>query len=76
MAFKGSKRAFFPGPRGCPEGDDMRELSTSDETFREIIEQDRLYADKTGHVAQMIKSHKSRFLSSPRRFGKTLRSTP
>jgi hypothetical protein len=37
-----------------------------------IISQDRLYADKTGYIFEMINNYESCFLSRPRRFGKTL----
>ncbi|MDR1084721.1 MAG: AAA family ATPase [Deltaproteobacteria bacterium] len=41
-------------------------------SFREIIESGLLYADKTGCISSLLKSHtKSCFLSRPRRFGKT-----
>jgi hypothetical protein len=41
-------------------------------TFREIRENNFLYADKTEYIHSMINSYKSCFLSRPRRFGKTL----
>jgi hypothetical protein len=51
----------------------MKELPISDMSFREIIESDLLYVDKTGYLSSLLKSHtKSCFLSRPRRFGKTL----
>ncbi|MDR1038772.1 MAG: AAA family ATPase [Deltaproteobacteria bacterium] len=47
-------------------------LPLGDPTFREIIQSKSLYADKTVYIHSMINGPKSRFLSRPRRFGKTL----
>ncbi|MDR1040664.1 MAG: ATP-binding protein [Deltaproteobacteria bacterium] len=49
-----------------------KELPLGDPTFREIIQGNLLYADKTNYVFNLIKGPKSCFLSRPRRFGKTL----
>jgi hypothetical protein len=50
----------------------MKELPVSDMTFRKIISEGRLYADKTRYIHQMINDYTFCFLSRPRRFGKTL----
>ncbi|MDR1038737.1 MAG: AAA family ATPase [Deltaproteobacteria bacterium] len=47
-------------------------LPLGDPTFREIIQGNLLYADKTKYIHSLIKGPKSCFLSRPRRFGKTL----
>ncbi|MDR1041599.1 MAG: AAA family ATPase [Deltaproteobacteria bacterium] len=49
-----------------------KELPLGDPPFREIIQGNLLYADKTGYIYRLIKSHKCCFLTRPRRFGKTL----
>lgn len=40
--------------------------------FRNIIENDNLYVDKTRYLLSMLESGKFFFLSRPRRFGKSL----
>jgi hypothetical protein len=42
------------------------------QTFREIIEEDYIYVDKTKYALDLIKNYKYAFLSRPRRFGKSL----
>ncbi|MDR1039798.1 MAG: ATP-binding protein [Deltaproteobacteria bacterium] len=49
-----------------------KELPLGDPTFREIIQGNYLYADKTEYINSMLKGPKFLFLSRPRRFGKTL----
>ncbi|MDR1038829.1 MAG: AAA family ATPase [Deltaproteobacteria bacterium] len=49
-----------------------KKLPVSDLTFREIIQQNCLYADKTKYIYRMINNYKNCFLARPRRFGKTL----
>jgi hypothetical protein len=53
-------------------GDDMKKLPIGIQTFREIIEDGWLYADKTEYVYKLINEGKCYFLSRPRRFGKSL----
>ena len=50
----------------------MKKLPLGIQNFREIIEDNHVYVDKTMFVHQLITSGKSYFLSRPRRFGKSL----
>ena len=50
----------------------MQKLPIGIQTFREIIERDCLYVDKTEQIHRLIGSGKYYFLSRPRRFGKSL----
>ncbi len=50
----------------------LRKLPTGIQTFSQIIEEDRLYIDKTKHAFDLIDENKYVFLSRPRRFGKSL----
>jgi len=50
----------------------MKKLPIGIQTFREIIEKDYLYIDKTKEAYELIDSYKYAFLSRPRRFGKSL----
>ncbi|MDR3128501.1 MAG: AAA family ATPase [Bifidobacteriaceae bacterium] len=50
----------------------MKKLPLTDQPFRQIISEDKLYADKTDYIFEMINNFKSCFLLRPRRFGKTL----
>ncbi|MDR1039193.1 MAG: AAA family ATPase, partial [Deltaproteobacteria bacterium] len=52
--------------------DEQKKLPLFDPTFREIIQGNFLYADKTIYIHKMIDKYKCCFLSRPRRFGKTL----
>ena len=45
------------------------------QTFERIIEEKRVYVDKTGLVWKLANSSAFVFLSRPRRFGKSLLST-
>ncbi len=45
------------------------------QTFRDIVEGDYLYIDKTGFINDLIEDYKYVFLSRPRRFGKSLLSS-
>jgi hypothetical protein len=48
----------------------MKKLPLGIQTFSEVIEGDRVYADKTGLLLRLIESgDKAVFLSRPRRFG-------
>lgn len=49
-----------------------RTLPIGIQTFREIIESDCYYVDKTGFARRLIEQGKYYFLSRPRRFGKSL----
>ncbi len=50
----------------------MKKLPIGLNSFRDIIEGNYIYFDKTKHLFQMIENGKYYFLSRPRRFGKTL----
>ncbi|MDR1036924.1 MAG: AAA family ATPase [Deltaproteobacteria bacterium] len=52
----------------------MGKISIYDLTFREIIQGNFIYADKTGYIYDILKDNPTSFcfLSRPRRFGKTL----
>ncbi|MDR1164808.1 MAG: AAA family ATPase [Deltaproteobacteria bacterium] len=50
----------------------MKKVALTEESFREIIQGDYLYIDKTRYILEMISRYKFCFLSRPRRFGKTL----
>jgi hypothetical protein len=49
-----------------------RKLPIGIQTFREIIEDNCYYVDKTGMAVDLIAQGKCYFLSRPRRFGKSL----
>ena len=50
----------------------MKKLPIGIQTFREIIEENYAYVDKTKHAYELITTYKYVFLSRPRRFGKSL----
>jgi len=50
----------------------LKKLPIGIQTFREIIEENYLYIDKTTIAFDLIENHKYIFLSRPRRFGKSL----
>ena len=50
----------------------MKKLPIGIQTFRDIIEENFLYVDKTNFAYKLITSGKYYFLSRPRRFGKSL----
>ena len=50
----------------------MKRLPVGIQTFREVIEDNHVYVDKTMFIHQLITEGKSYFLSRPRRFGKSL----
>ena len=50
----------------------MKKLPIGIQTFREIIEDGYLYADKTRYIYDLASEGKFFFLSRPRRFGKSL----
>ncbi|MDR1038504.1 MAG: ATP-binding protein [Deltaproteobacteria bacterium] len=52
----------------------MKKLFTNDLSFRQIIQGNYLYADKTGYIYDILNGDPTSFcfLSRPRRFGKTL----
>ncbi|MDR1164894.1 MAG: AAA family ATPase [Deltaproteobacteria bacterium] len=50
----------------------LKELPSGRQNFKEIIENNFLYVDKTRHIHTLITKGKNYFLSRPRRFGKSL----
>ncbi|MDR1042533.1 MAG: ATP-binding protein [Clostridiales Family XIII bacterium] len=50
----------------------MKKLPVGIQTFRQMIEEDYVYADKTECIYNLIQGGKYFFLSRPRRFGKSL----
>ena len=50
----------------------MKKLPIGIQTFKDIIEQDYIYIDKTDIAYEVINGSKYAFLSRPRRFGKSL----
>ena len=55
--------------KGCEV---MKKLPIGIQNFREIIEDNHVYVDKTMYVHHLINNGKCYFLSRPRRFGKSL----
>jgi hypothetical protein len=53
---------------------EMKKLFLNDLTFRQIIQGNFIYADKTGYIYDILNGDPTNFcfLSRPRRFGKTL----
>ncbi|KLO21596.1 ATPase AAA [Marinitoga sp. 1197] len=50
----------------------MKKLPIGVQDYKEIIEEDYIYVDKTKYIFNLINSGKFYFLSRPRRFGKSL----
>ena len=50
----------------------MKRLPLGIQTFRDVIEDNHVYVDKTMYIHQLISNARSYFLSRPRRFGKSL----
>ena len=50
----------------------LKKLPLGIQTFKDIIEDDYLYVDKTAIALEVITNNKYIFLSRPRRFGKSL----
>ncbi len=50
----------------------MKELPIGIQTFSKIINENRVYIDKTEHIYKLLKNPLYYFLSRPRRFGKSL----
>ncbi|MDR1559537.1 MAG: AAA family ATPase [Clostridiales bacterium] len=50
----------------------MKKLPVGIQTFREIIDGNYVYADKTQYIYNLLTNGKCYFLSRPRRFGKSL----
>jgi hypothetical protein len=50
----------------------MKKLSVGISDFKELIQGDYIYVDKTEYIYKLIKQGKYYFLSRPRRFGKSL----
>jgi hypothetical protein len=57
---------------GSKVSTEQKIIRFGDLTFREVIRENCIYADKTKYIYDMIKLSKCCFLSRPRRFGKTL----
>jgi hypothetical protein len=49
----------------------IKKLPATDQSFRDIITENRIYADKAEYISLMIDEFKSCILSRPRRFGNT-----
>ena len=58
----------------CYNADDMREITTTQSSFKEFIELDALYVDKTMYAYSLVKDPRRNFffISRPRRYGKSL----
>ena len=53
--------------------DDMKQSQTGIPEFRNLIEEDFVYVDKTGYIAKLLQMRRRYyFISRPRRFGKSL----
>ena len=53
--------------------EDMKQAQTGIQEFRDLIESDSLYVDKTEYIAQLLQMGRQYyFISRPRRFGKSL----
>jgi len=50
----------------------MKRLPLGIQTFSHLINENYIYADKTGFISQLADSHKYTFMARPRRFGKSL----
>ena len=50
----------------------MKKLPVGVQTFKEIIQEGYVYADKTQYIYHLLSEMKHYFLSRPRRFGKSL----
>jgi len=50
----------------------MESLPTGMQDFKEIIENNYIYVDKTEYIHKIARTGKFYFLSRPRRFGKSL----
>ena len=50
----------------------MKKIPLGIQNFREIVEDDYVYVDKTQYIYELINGYKYYFLSRPRRFGKSL----
>jgi hypothetical protein len=50
----------------------MKKLGIGISDFKELIEGNYIYVDKTEYIYKLINSGKYYFLSRPRRFGKSL----
>ena len=62
-----------PVQKAFKKDNDMKNLPIGIQTFRDIIQNDYLYVDKTEKIFDLVKNPKGvYFLSRPRRFGKSL----
>jgi len=50
----------------------MKRLPISIQTFKNIIERDMIYVDKTNFIYKLVSEGKYYFFARPRRFGKSL----
>ena len=50
----------------------MKKLPFGIQNFREIVEDNHVYVDKTRYIYNLLNDTKHYFLSRPRRFGKSL----
>jgi hypothetical protein len=50
----------------------MKILSIGTQSFSKLIEENKIYVDKTEHMHKLISTGSVYFLSRPRRFGKSL----
>ena len=79
---KVTKNPEFPGAGSLTGGrsvksdilDDMKEITTSLSSFRNMRKYDMLYVDKTEYIHALVRNpgRNCYFLSRPRRFGKSL----
>jgi hypothetical protein len=50
----------------------MKQLPLGSQSFSKLIENNKIYVDKTEHIYNLVKQESIFFLSRPRRFGKSL----
>ncbi|MDR1087008.1 MAG: AAA family ATPase [Endomicrobium sp.] len=50
----------------------MKLLAIGTQSFSKLIEDKKIYVDKTEHIEKLISAGSTYFLSRPRRFGKSL----
>ena len=72
MIFLSLNRIFVKQSEVVMENKMLKNLPVGIQTFEKIVEQDRLYVDKTAYIPKMLQLSSYIFLSRPRRFGKSL----
>ncbi len=72
MFFLSLNRIFVKQSEVVMENKMLKNLPVGIQTFEKIVEQDRLYVDKTAYIPKMLQLSSYIFLSRPRRFGKSL----